>query len=145
MGFSCRAEQQCAAPAEVAYDLLVNVERWPLWLRGVRSAVWEEPGDPETRQGAIRRIAVGGLTMREKILEADRPRHHAYSILSGIPVTGHRADVHIHQRPGGSLIVWEATFDSRIPLVGILIRMLLHASIARMAGALARGAEQQPK
>lgn len=82
--------------------------------------------------------------MREKILVGHRPHHHAYAILSGIPVAGHRADVHIHDAPGGSLIVWQSTFRARIPFTGPMIWMMLRASMPRMAGALARGAERQP-
>lgn len=144
MHYSIRLEQACTAPPDVVYDLLIDVERWPEWLPGTRSAGWEDPGTPGTREGAIRRVVVSGLTMREKVLVADRPHHHAYSILSGIPVADHRADVHIHERPGGSLIVWQAAFGSRIPLAGPLIWAMLRMSMPRMAAALARGAERRP-
>lgn len=143
MRSSIRFERACAAPPDVVYDLLIDVERWPEWLSGTRSAGWEEPGTPGTREGAIRRVVVSGLTMREKVLVADRPHHHAYSILSGIPVADHRADVHIHERSGGSLIVWQAAFRSRIPLVGPLMWLLLRASMPRMAADLASGAEHR--
>ncbi|OCB26188.1 hypothetical protein A5675_16705 [Mycobacterium malmoense] len=87
---------------------------------------------------------MSGLTMREKILIADRPYHHAYTILSGIPVTDHRADVHISTTSSGSRIVWKATFRPRIPLTGPLIWLMLRASMPTMVTALARGAESQP-
>lgn len=95
MRHSIRFERACAAPPEVVYDVLVDVERWPEWLSGARSAEWEKAELPGTRVGAIRRIVVSGLTMREEILTVDRPHHHAYRIVSGIPVNDHRADVHI--------------------------------------------------
>lgn len=111
----------------------------------VRSAVWEDAGiRAGTREGAIRRIAVSGLAMREKILIDDGPHHHAYRIVSGVPVTDHRADVHIDERAGGSLIVWRATFRSRIPFAGPLIWLMLRASMPRMATALAKAAERRP-
>lgn len=81
--------------------------------------------------------------MREKILIADRPYRHAYTILSGIPVTEHRADVHISTTPSGSHIVWKATFRSRIPLTGPLIWLMLRVTMPAMVNALARGAESQ--
>lgn len=98
---------------------------------------------PGARVGAIRRIAVSGLTMREEILVDDGPHHHAYRIVSGIPVADHRADVHIHEQAGGSLIVWRATFRSRIPLAGPLMWLMLRATMPRMAADLARGAERR--
>lgn len=137
------SNRRTAASPEIVYDLLIDVLRWPDWLPGVRSAVWEEAGTRGgTREGAICRIVISGLTMREKILIDDGPHHHAYRIVSGIPVTHHRADVHINERAGGSLIVWQATFRSRIPFAGPLIWLMLRTSMPRMATALATGAEQ---
>jgi hypothetical protein len=143
MRHSVRFERACAAPPEVVYDVLIDVERWPGWLSGARSAGWEKSDISGTRVGAVRRIAVSGLTMREEILIDDGPHHHAYRIVSGIPVTDHRADVHIHEQAGGSLIVWRATFRSRIPLAGPLLWLLLRASMPRMAFDLARAAEHR--
>lgn len=145
MHYSIRFQRACAAPPEVVYGLLIDVARWPDWMPQVRSAVWEDAGiRAGTREGAIRRIAVSGLAMREKILIDDGPHHHAYRIVSGIPVTDHRADVHIDERAGGSLIVWRATFRSRIPFAGPLIWLMLRASMPRMATALAKAAERRP-
>lgn len=138
-----RFERASAAPAEVVYDVLIDVERWPDWLSGARSASWEKSDISGTRVGAVRRIAVSGLTMREEILVDDRPHHHAYRILSGIPVTDHRADVRIHGQAGGSRIDWRATFRSRIPFAGPLLWLLLRASMPRMAADLARAAENR--
>lgn len=144
MHYSIRFQRACAAPPEVVYDLLIDAERWPDWLSGARSAGWEDPGTSGTQQGGLRKVTVSGLTLREKILVDDGPHHHAYSILSGIPVADHRADVHINERAGGSLIVWRATFRPRIPFTGPLIWLMLRASMPRMAAALAKGAEHRP-
>ncbi|SPM27083.1 SRPBCC family protein [Mycobacterium terramassiliense] len=143
MRHSIRLERACAAPPALVYDILIDVERWPEWLSGARSAGWEKSDTSGTRVGAIRRIVVSGLIMREEILVDDRPHHHAYRIVSGIPVTDHRADVHIREQAGGSLIVWRARFRSRIPLAGPLMWLLLRASMPRMAADLARGAERR--
>ncbi|WP_096289037.1 SRPBCC family protein [Mycobacterium ahvazicum] len=144
MRFSCRFERACAAPVHDVYDLLIDVARWPEWLPGVRAAGWEDPGPASSREGAIRRITVSGLVMRETILIANRPHHHAYTIVSGIPVIDHRADVRISATPSGSRIVWEATFRSRIPFAGPLIWAMLRVSMPQMVTALARGAESEP-
>lgn len=144
MHYSIRFERACAAPPEIVYELLIDVEQWPDWLPGARSAVWEEAGTRGTSEGAVRRIVISGLTMREEILIDDGPHHHAYGIVSGIPVTDHRADVHIKEQAGGSLIVWRATFRPRIPFAGPLMWLMLRASMPRMATALAKGAEHRP-
>ena len=132
-------ERECVASADIVYDLLADVEQWPQWLSGVRSASWEHPNESNAR---VRRLTVSGLTMREKILVADRPHHHAYAILSGIPVVDHRADVYIHGHGTGSLIVWQAEFGAKQAFLGPLIWLMLRASMPRMVTALARGAER---
>jgi hypothetical protein len=142
--FSCQVERPCAASAEVIYHLLANVERWPEWLAGVRSATWEQPPPAGVGEGAVRRVVVSGLTMREQVRVAAPHRHHAYSILSGIPVIDHRADVRLIPDRTGTLITWTATFRPRIPLTGPLMWLMLRASMSTMARALARGAEAQP-
>jgi uncharacterized protein YndB with AHSA1/START domain len=134
MRFSLRFERPCSASASTIYDLLADPQRWPQWLTSARSATWEE-------RGSIRRIVVSGLTMREQIIVAERPHHHAYTILSGIPVRDHRADVRIVPRPEGSVITWEASFSPRIPFTGPLIWLMLRASMPTMVNALVRGAE----
>ncbi len=143
MRYSCRFERVCAAPPHAVYGLLADVERWPQWLHRVRSAGWE-PAEPAGGPGAVRRVEVGGLTMRERILVADPPHHHAYTIVSGLPVTNHRADVHFTTRPGGTSIVWTATFEPRIPFTGPLVWLVLRVTMPTMVTALARGADAQP-
>ncbi|MDN4518119.1 SRPBCC family protein [Mycolicibacterium austroafricanum] len=136
MRFSLRFVRSCAASPEIIYDLLAVPERWPQWLTSARTARWEVPG-------TVRRIEVSGLTMREQILVADRPHHHAYTILSGFPVTDHRADVRITPRPDGCVVTWEATFRSRVPGTGALVWLMLRSSMPTMVRALVRGAEAQ--
>lgn len=136
MRFSVRFSRSCAAAPETVYDLLADPERWPQWLTSARSAEWEE-------MGKVRRIVVSGLTMREQIVVSERPRHHAYTILSGIPVADHRADVRITPNAEGCLLTWEATFRPRILGTGPLLWLMLRLSMPTMANALARGAETQ--
>lgn len=134
MPYSVRCTRSCTAAPETVYDLLADPAHWPLWLPGTRSAAWEEPDK-------VRRIIVSGLTMREQVLVADRPRHHAYTIVSGIPVRNHRADVRITPDRDGCVLTWEATFSARIPGTGPLLWLMLRASVQTMVKALARGAE----
>jgi hypothetical protein len=138
-----RIEQPCAAPQQVIYDVLLDVERWPDWMPGVRAATWERPGTTGTGVGGIRRFGMPGLTVREEIVDGEPPHHQSYILLSGMPVKTYRADVYFDDRPSGSLITWEATFDSRIPGLGALVRVVARSGIAKTAAALAREAERQ--
>jgi hypothetical protein len=138
---SYRVEQTCTAPPSAVYAVLADLEGWPGWMPTVRRAAWESgQGGVE---GAIRRVGGRGMYAREQVIVADPPQHHAYAILSGAPVRDYRADVHIGERIGGSLITWEANFRSPIPGVGWLLQSVLSAAIKKVALALAREAEHR--
>ena len=73
---------------------------------------------------------------------ADWERHGATgSGVGGISRFG--AHVYFDERPGGSQITWEATFDSRIPLVGRVLQLVMRSMISRAAAAFATEAERR--
>jgi hypothetical protein len=138
-----RIEQTSGASPQQLYDVLLDVERWPDWMRGVRRAEWEKQGAPGSGVGGVRRFGAPGLSIREEVLAGQPPGRHSYTILSGMPVKNHRGDVRIDDRPGGSQITWDVSFDSRIPLLGSLLRRMLESTIANGASALAVEAERR--
>jgi uncharacterized membrane protein len=138
-----RIEQRSAASPQQLYEVILDVERWPDWMGGVRRAKWEKQGAPGTGVGGVRRFGAPGLSIREEILAGEPPTHHSYTILSGMPVKNHRGDVRFDDRPGGSRIIWDVTFDSRIPLLGGILRRMLQSTITKGAAALAVEAERR--
>jgi ribosome-associated toxin RatA of RatAB toxin-antitoxin module len=140
---SYRVEQPCRASPAAVYGALIDVERYPTWMPDVSAASWERRGTPNNEKGAIRRIRTRGLTVREEITGSEPPNHQAYTALSGAPVKDYRANISIADHPGGCTIIWEATFTSRVPVVGPLIQKSTRSSIAKIAAALAREAERR--
>jgi hypothetical protein len=138
-----RIEQASAATPQQLYDVLLDIERWPDWMPGVRRAEWEKRGAPGTEVGGVRRFGAPGLTIREEVLAAQPPGHQSYSIISGLPVKNHRGDVRIVDRAGGSQVHWDVTFESRLPLLGNLLRHILESTIRKGASALAIEAERR--
>ncbi len=114
------------------------------WAPLVKSERWEREGDPPPGGvGAIRCLGSLGVKGRERILVADAPHHHAYEVLSGVPVRNYRADVHFEPDGDGTRIAWSATFDPKIPGTGALLTLFLRRFIGRLAEALAREAERR--
>ncbi|HEX7826400.1 MAG TPA: SRPBCC family protein [Mycobacterium sp.] len=138
-----RIAQSTAASPRQLYDVLLDVERWPEWMSGVRTAGWEKQGAPGTGVGGVRRFGGRRRSVREEIVDGQSPAHHAYTMLSGAPVRNYRGDVPIDDRPGGSLITWDVSFDSRIPLFGKLLRRMLKLTIAKGALNLSTEAERR--
>ena len=141
--FSYRIEQRCDAPANVVYDTLLDIERWPEWMFGVHKATWERPGKPDTAEGAIRRIAMPGSTIREEITGGERPHRQTYTMLSGLPVDDYHGEVRIDDRPDGCLITLQATFGARLPVVGYLAQAVMRVVMARAAASLAKAAQNR--
>jgi hypothetical protein len=83
------------------------------------------------------------LTVREKIIAGTRPRHQAYTLLSGVPVKDYKAEIFIEGRSNGCIVTWTATFSSRIPALGKPLQLALRAGVWRAAAALAREAERR--
>jgi len=133
------------AQRAVVWAVLADVEHWSDWMPGVRSAEWERRGSDSTesrRYQAVPRCA--GLTTREEILDAEPLHHQRYALLSVCPVKDYRADIYIDPRSERCLITWQATFDSRIPVLGNLIspRGAFRAS-PKLLLALAQEAERR--
>jgi len=125
-----------AAPSTV-YDLVADGATWPSWTP-IGSFRLEREGDAGGQTpGAIRvfRIAIG--SSREQIVELRPGEQVSYRVLSGLPVRAHRADVVLTPSQGGTAIVWQETFEPKIPGTGPALRVLLTWFVRRFADGLA--------
>ncbi|WP_075233096.1 SRPBCC family protein [Mycobacterium colombiense] len=143
---SISVEQPSTATPSSVYDALMDLDRWPEFLPGVRAASWEVQGAPDTGVGGVRRMRLAsqpvGVT-RDHIVEGTRPHHHAYVAAFPwyVPLKHYRGDIRIEDKPDGSLIVWTVSCTSRIPGLRNLDQTL-QRSYARLAAALAQEAER---
>jgi Polyketide cyclase / dehydrase and lipid transport len=113
-----------ASPAAV-YALLSDSATWPEWTP-IDSFELEREGPAEPQGvGAIRVFRTGRYTMREEIAELIPDRRFSYTLLSGLPVRGYRADVDLEPDGSGTAIRWHTSFDSTLPGIGWLIRRRL--------------------
>jgi uncharacterized protein YndB with AHSA1/START domain len=134
-----------SAPPERVFELLADATSWPRWAGPViAQGSWEREGDPAPGGiGAIRKLGRWPMFGREQVVVSDPPSHHAYTMLSGNPVSNYRADVALTPDGGGTLITWSATFEPRIPGTGRLLERVYRALIGSFAHRLARYAEQE--
>src|SRR3954454_18964987 len=93
-----------SAPPDKVFALLADGAGWSKWAGAmiVRSW-WEREGDPAPGGvGAIRALGLGRIGSREEIVAYAPPHHLDYTILSGLPVRGYRADVRLTPEGGGT-------------------------------------------
>jgi uncharacterized protein YndB with AHSA1/START domain len=135
-----RAESR-AAPGAV-FALLKDGATWPRWSM-FDAFVLERPGREERLGvGAIRVFSTRISRVREEVVEIVPDRRLSYVLLSGLPLVGYQADVELEPRAdGGTGIWWRASFDVRWSGTGWFWRLVMRVVLARVAGALAVGAE----
>lgn len=129
------------APAELLFDLLSDAPSWPGWFGPVRRAEWL-PARPTSDGLRIRRVTIGPVRVLEAIIEEARPTHHAYELLTVLPVRGHRADVWLRPHEVGTRIEWTMSFEPKIPGTGWLVGAGLVFGVSRLAAALIAEAER---
>lgn len=127
------------APPEVVYALLLDRPTWPTWspLDGFEH---EQDGiDGPNSLSAIGTFSTGRKRSREEIVELIPDRRLSYTLLSGLPLQGYRADIDITPDSTGCTIRWHSTFGARAG-TGWIYRLALGTFIKRMVNGLASAA-----
>jgi uncharacterized protein YndB with AHSA1/START domain len=137
-----RAEAVTQAPPARVFELLEAGDRWSEWAGPfVPRSRWLVPGEPVGGVGAVRRLGLGLLGSSERIVEHDPPRRLSYVVDSWQPYRDYRADVDLAPTPeGGTRILWQASFEPRLPGTGPMLRWGLRRLVASFARNLAAAA-----
>jgi hypothetical protein len=136
----------CAAPPDAVFAVLADATRWKDWAgAAVAVSEWDREGVPAPGGvGAVRKLGRWPVFTREQITEYDPPRHHGYTIVSGMPVRGYHADVDlVADGAGGTTIRWSGAFEPVVPGTGALLEALIERTVAHFARAAAREAERR--
>lgn len=126
-------------PIEEVWALLADARGWKDWTPFTKSELLEE-GDPAPDGvGAVRRFGVGPLfNSVEEVVAFEPPRHFAYTLRTGLPLRGYRADVELAEAPGGgTTIAWRSRWDDSAPPAAFWT-WFTRVNVARVAKALAK-------
>jgi uncharacterized protein YndB with AHSA1/START domain len=122
--------QEFRVSAEQVFDALADQENSGSWMGAkISVAARGEHG----LVGTVRRVHLGPTHFEERILEAERPRHIGYAIVSTVPgLVRHRGDVYV-QRKGEEQaeVTWRVDMVLRPALLTMIVRALLSFVIAR--------------
>jgi uncharacterized protein YndB with AHSA1/START domain len=144
---SVEAEAVSQAAPEAVWPLVADADRYSQWGPWQASG-YLSSGDPDSGGvGAIRWMQYGRTRTVERVLEADRPRRLAYTVVGGIPVRNYRAEVTLTPAGGGTHIRWTATWDRTLGgrIVHRKLRTLYPDMMAQLAAAADRGAPVSPE
>lgn len=131
--------RRIAGPPEAVFDTYTDHRGWADW-GGMRNARLEREGDPPPNGvGCIRVLGPGPLAAHEEILSFDRPKRMTYRIVSGgLPIRDHFGEVDFEPEGDGTRIRWRCRFESKIPGLGPLLRVLVARLFRGVLEGLAR-------
>jgi uncharacterized protein YndB with AHSA1/START domain len=136
-----RAEAETSAGPERVFALLKDGSTWTQWSM-FTSYELERPGriDP-LGVGAVRVFSTRVSKAREEVVELVPYRRLSYTLLSGLPFVGYRADVELEPRPnGGTLIRWFSRFSVKHFGTGWFWAWFMKRTLRTVIAQLAAGA-----
>lgn len=105
-----------AAPPARVWELIGDPASVPRWYPLYTSC--EVEGDARTLRRA------DGTVIVERLLERDEGRSYAYSVLSGLPLSDHRASFEVRPSPAGSVLAWRTRARPDDPGVDLEARLV---------------------
>jgi hypothetical protein len=133
-------EARSAASRPAVWQLLADVTTWTDWAQ-FDEATYERDGDHAPHGlGAVRRLRVGPLSSRERVLRFEPPHRFAYDYDGTLPLRTYRADVTLTPDGDGTIIHWHSEFTPKIPFTGWLLRRMLTRVLTDLSERLAQAA-----
>jgi hypothetical protein len=143
--FSVEATANSSADAATLFELEADGSRWSEWagLLAPRSS-WERQGDAAPGGvGAIRRVGLWPIVVREETIAYEQDRLHAYALRTRAPLRDYRAEVRFEPRDGGgTAIVWRGSFTELFPGTGRPVARALQLTLRSLTRRLVRAAER---
>lgn len=127
-----------AAPPAVVWGLVRDGSTWPSWTSIGSFALAREAPEGGEGVGAVRRFKTGLVRSTEEITDLVPDRRLDYRQLTGVPISDHLASVELQPARGGTDIVWNESFKSRVPGQAAFLRWFIRRCAKGLA---ARAAE----
>jgi uncharacterized protein YndB with AHSA1/START domain len=131
-----RSSTVIPGPRDEVFDLFTDRENYrrlvaPIGATLVRAGTASRQGS-----GAIHRVGVGPLGIKEQIVDVDPGRRFTYRAITPLPVRHYIGIVEFHDDAKGTRVDYTLDVEAALPLPGPVMRLMVKA----LAGGLARGA-----
>ena len=125
------------ASRDAVWAQLADVTRWSQW--GPWKTV-EVEGGGEHGPGAVRRLVMGPMTLREQVTDWEPGERMGYRVLDGMKLEDYEATVTLHDAPGGGTeLRWHAEYAKAGLLAGLLLKRAIPDVCHRVAKAATQG------
>ena len=140
-----RGSKVITAPAEVLWDVAVDVERYPEWAADVKSVTVDER-DEEGRP-ARATFTVGGFGLSSSYTVAYRyeaPQSFSWSLVQSNEMRQLDGEYRFDDRGDGTVeVTYSLTVDLKIPMIGMLKRKAERTIIGHALDGLRKEAERR--
>jgi uncharacterized protein YndB with AHSA1/START domain len=146
--YSFEFNRTSTAPPEVLFRLETDGAGWSKWAGPmIVTSSWERQGDPAPAGiGAIRKVGLWPMLMREETVEYEQDRKHVYAFADDKgPAKGYRAEVTFTPNAtGGTDLHWTGSFvDGPLPGTGPLVLAIMRNAIKDVSKRLVATAERE--
>jgi hypothetical protein len=145
--FTFEINRTTRAPAATLFRLETDGAHWSDWAKPlIAQSSWERHGDPVPAGiGAVRKVGMWPMLMREKTIAYEQDRRHAYlQIGPPLPARGYQAEMLLTPNPaGGTDIRWTGSFTEGVRGTGQIMRVLLRGVVGFLARRLVKAAERR--
>jgi hypothetical protein len=143
--FTFQINRTTSAPAAELFRLETDGARWSAWAKPlIVQSSWEQRGDPlPAGVGAVRKVGMWPMIMREKTIAYEQDRRHVYlQVGPPLPAKDYRAELLLIPNPmGGTDICWTGSFTERLRGTGLVMLVFLRGVVSFLAGRLVKAAE----
>jgi hypothetical protein len=135
---------ECNLPGrpDVVWPYVTWPDRMNEWSEARVELVTAGEGGRPDGAGATRRVIVPVLGFRshlqEVVEESLAPSRFVYRVTSGIGLRQHRGQMRLEPVGDGTRLIWEVTYRTYIPGLGLLMNWLVGSSVRRSLAALER-------
>jgi uncharacterized protein YndB with AHSA1/START domain len=145
--FSFEINRTCSAPAATLFRLETDGARWADWARPlIVQSSWVQQGDPAPGGiGAVRKVGLWPVLIREQTVEYEQDRRHVYKLIApSTPAKDYQGEaLFTPNASGGTDLRWRGSFTEGVPGTGPIMRAVLRGTIQLISSRLIKAAERE--
>lgn len=144
--FSFEINRTTSAPAATLFRLETDGARWSEWAKPlIVQSNWEQEGDPvPAGVGAVRKVGMWPMLMREKTVAYEQDRRHVYAQIGPpLPAKDYHAELLLTPNAaGGTDLRWTGSFTEGLPGTGPVMLIFLRGVVQFLSRRLVKAAER---
>ncbi|MGE5763304.1 MAG: SRPBCC family protein [Mycobacterium leprae] len=126
------------AKPETVFGVFTDHRGYAKLVGPIRTSELEREGDPAPNGvGAIRALRMPGATVREQVMDFDRPDHYSYRMLSGAPLRDYVSTVTFTPTERGTEVAYSVSAVPTVPgirfAIGYLVKVAIRLFVRRAA------------